>query len=126
MPYKIGTPHNSLKASMVPAMAFCISLCLFFYPSQGLSQSRPTPPNNQKKSPSIEAGAIQLEQLRAKRKTIESSEDLGDLVKKNVLSFLDQAIRFRESAAQFEREAEDTEKKTKSVSKRIREIEAMP
>ncbi|MFC1580184.1 mechanosensitive ion channel domain-containing protein [Thermodesulfobacteriota bacterium] len=122
MPYKIGTPHNVLKASMVLAMALVIFLC----PYQVLGQPQKPSPKNQEKSKTLPAGEIGLEELRANRKAIESSEELGDSVKKSVLSLLDQAIRFRESAAQFERDAEDTEKKGKSASKRIREIEATP
>jgi potassium efflux system protein len=65
-----------------------------------------------------------LEKLKAKRAEVEASTTLSDTVKKSLLSFLDQAIRFREELDQIKKDAEDFAQKIKGAPDRIKEIEA--
>jgi potassium efflux system protein len=65
-----------------------------------------------------------LEKLKGKRAEAESSTTLSDAVKKSLLSFLDQAIRFREELDQIRKDAEDFAQKIKGAPDRIKEIEA--
>jgi potassium efflux system protein len=65
-----------------------------------------------------------LEKLKAKRAEVETSTTLSDPVKKSTLTYLDQAIRFREELDQIKRDAEDFAQKIKGAPDRIKEIEA--
>jgi potassium efflux system protein len=82
----------------------------------------------QERSPSAavettSAGEISLELLKAKRTEIERSTALTDSIKKNTLTYLDQAISFREQADQIKKDAESFAKTLQSAPKRTREIE---
>ena len=66
---------------------------------------------------------ISLDQIKTKRASVEGSHDLGESIKKSVLSLLDQAIRFRETADQINRENEENAKKIKLAPERLKAIE---
>ena len=91
MPCKIGTPHNVIKASMVLAMV----LFFFFCPFQVLGQPQKPSPKNQEKSKILSAGEMGIEQLQAERKAIESSQELGDSLQKNVWPSFKKKLRRR-------------------------------
>ena len=55
------------------------------------------------------AEELSIEKLKAKRAEVEGSTALSDTVKKSTLTYLDQAIRFREQLKQINKEAEDFE-----------------
>ena len=51
-------------------------------------------------------GELSLDELKARRASVEGSGDLAEPVKKNVLRFLDKSIRFREKEQQLARSLE--------------------
>ncbi|UCE64061.1 MAG: hypothetical protein JSU59_02645, partial [Nitrospirota bacterium] len=66
---------------------------------------------------------ISLKKLKAKRAETEGSTALPDSVKKNTLTFLDQAILFQEQTDQIKRNSESFAQTIQSAPKRIKEIE---
>ena len=72
----------------------------------------------------LAAEELSLEKLKAKRAEVEASTTLSDPVKKSTLTYLDQAIRFREELDQIKKDAEDFAQKIKGAPDRIKEIEA--
>jgi potassium efflux system protein len=73
----------------------------------------------------LQAGEENLRQLKAKRATVEASEELGVSVKKGVLGFLDQAIRYLELTKQFREQTEEMGRKINQAPARIKEIHAL-
>ncbi|UCG11709.1 MAG: mechanosensitive ion channel [Deltaproteobacteria bacterium] len=69
------------------------------------------------------AGEMNLKILKAKRTEIEASTALPDPVKKSTLTYLDQAITFREQVDQINKDAESFAQTIQSAPKRTKEIE---
>jgi potassium efflux system protein len=67
---------------------------------------------------------LNLEKLRDKRASVENITDLEASVKKNILTHLDQAIRFQELADKFDREAEELSKIIVEAPNRLKQIES--
>jgi potassium efflux system protein len=67
--------------------------------------------------------AVSLDQIKAKRAAVEGSQELGESIKKSVLSLLDQAIRFREMVDQLNRETEENAQKINLAPERLKAIE---
>ena len=70
------------------------------------------------------AEELSIEKLKAKRAEVEGSTALSDTVKKSTLTFLDQAIRFREHLNQINKDAEDFAQRIKGAPDRIKKLEA--
>lgn len=66
---------------------------------------------------------MSLEKLKAKKAEVEGSTALTDPVKKSILTYLQQAIRFGEQTDQIIKDSEDFAQTIKRASKRIKEIE---
>ncbi len=90
------------------------------------AQDKAKPPSASKapEAKALVAEEWSLERLKAKRAEVEASTTLSDTVKKSLLSFLDQAIRFREDLDQIKKDAQDFAQKIKGAPDRIKEIEA--
>ena len=71
----------------------------------------------------LSAGEKSLEQLKATRDEAEASTGLPDPFKKSTLTYLDQAIRFREQANRVKKDAESYAQTIQRAPKRIKEIE---
>ncbi len=69
------------------------------------------------------AGELSLEEIKARRAAAETSKALGDSVKKSVLGYLDQAIRFRELADQFNARVETVARQVKEAPDRRQKIQ---
>jgi len=69
-------------------------------------------------------GDISLDNLKKIRGAIENAGDLTEDIKKNILSYLDRAIIFRETEAQLRKQAEDIKQRVKAAPERIKAIEA--
>ena len=69
------------------------------------------------------ADGLSLEGLKARRTAAEASEALGDSVKKSVLGYLDQAIRFRELTDQFNLHAETIARQVREAPDRRKKIQ---
>ena len=80
-------------------------------------------PDSKEVEDTKEVGEIGLDELKARRTSVESSGDLGESVKKNVLRYLDMAIRFREREAQLNKSNEEIIHRLKTAPERIKEIE---
>jgi len=71
-----------------------------------------------------DVGLPTLDEIKERRAFVESSEDILEKDKKNVLRFLDQAIRFREESVQLKKSAEEITRMVTTAPARITEIEA--
>jgi potassium efflux system protein len=70
------------------------------------------------------AEELSLEKLKAKRAEVEGSKALSDTVKKSTLTYIDQAIRFRDQLNQINKDAENFAQKIKGAPNRIKELKA--
>ena len=80
-------------------------------------------PDNTAEKVKAPTGETVLHQLKAKRSAVKTSQDLGDSLKKTVLGFLDQAIRFRELVNQFNQGVSENAKKIKLAPDRLKEVQ---
>ncbi len=80
-------------------------------------------PDNTAEKVKAPTGETVLHQLKAKRSAVKTSQDLGDSLKKTVLGFLDQAIRFRELVDQFNQGVSENAKKIKLAPDRLKEVQ---
>ena len=80
------------------AAASLLFLFALTFPKLSISQESNQPAANQSgfKEEATDGDKLSLDELKARRASLESSGDLGESVKKNVLRYLDTAIRFRE------------------------------
>ncbi len=103
------------------AMLLCmISTCLA---STGHSaQVSPSTPGGAK-SKAAPTDVLKLDQLKAKRASIETTEALDAAAKKAALAFLDQAIQAREATDQIEQEIKDLLDRAKSAPNRIKRLQ---
>jgi potassium efflux system protein len=69
-------------------------------------------------------GGLSLDELKKWRSAAENAGDLADDVKREVLSYLDRAILYREREAQLRKEAEDIRQRVAAAPERIKTIEA--
>jgi archaellum component FlaC len=67
---------------------------------------------------------ITLDQLKAKRTSVEGTGDLDDINKKNVLNLLDKAIQFREFADKISRQKDEISQTIKSAPDRLKKIQS--
>ena len=95
-------------------------------PGLALSQEpdKPAADQSEKIVQTTDVGELSLDDLKDKRSRVESSGDLGETVKKNVLHNLDKAIRFREQETQLAGAATEISQMVKAAPQRIKEIEA--
>ena len=69
------------------------------------------------------SGLPGLEELKARRAAVESAGDLEESIKKRILGFWDQAIRFTEAIEQTRKDVEETDARIKSAPDRIKDIQ---
>jgi potassium efflux system protein len=67
---------------------------------------------------------ITLDQLKAKRTSVEGTGDLDDINKKTVLNLLDKAIQFREFADKISRQKDEISQTIKSAPDRLKKIQS--
>ncbi|MGD8212073.1 MAG: hypothetical protein PVH85_10685 [Desulfobacterales bacterium] len=67
---------------------------------------------------------ITLDQLKAKRTSVEGTGDLDDINKKTVLNLLDKAIQFREFADKISRQKDEISQTIKSAPDRLEKIQS--
>ena len=105
--------------------ALTFFLVLLMFPTTSLSQAQQ--PTADTKPEAIEnaqdLGEVSLDDLKARRASVESSGDLAEPVKKNVLRLLDKSIRFREKEQQLMKSNEEIARMVATAPDRIREIE---
>jgi potassium efflux system protein len=106
-------------------VAALLILIVLVFPMSSFSQVQNQTAANQPDSgaDARDVGELSLDELKAKRASVESSGDLAELVKKNVLRFLDKTIRFREKEAQLNKSNEEIARMVKTAPERIKEIE---
>jgi hypothetical protein len=93
---KIRNLLISLKGLVLCPLVIAAILALGLWsPAWAEDSSQSGPAAGSVEKPTLEAGEMNIDQLKAKRAAFEGSQDLGESVKKSVLSLLDQAIRFR-------------------------------
>jgi potassium efflux system protein len=92
--------------------------------AQAQDKAKPPSASQAPEAKALGAEEWTLEKLKAKRAELEASTTLSDTLKKSLLSFLDQAIRFREDLDKIKKDAEDFAQKIKGAPDRIKEIEA--
>ena len=80
--------------------------------------------NPDSKIGSADIGGLSLDELKAQRATVESADNVGDSIKKTVLSLLDQAIGSLERQAQLSKKTEEIAQTAQNAPQRIKEIEA--
>ena len=102
------------------------SLFMLVFPMVSLAQVQNQTAANQTapKEDTKDVGELSLDELKARRASVESSGDLGEIVQKNVLLFLDRSIRFREKEAQLTKSNEEIARMVKTAPERIKEIES--
>jgi potassium efflux system protein len=113
------SPQNFIAGLLI----FIITMA---FPAIVMSQENNQSTSNQldDKAQTGEVGAWSLDELKAKRASVEAAGDLDESVKKTALSLLDNAIRLRERGAQLSKQAEEIAQKAKTAPQRIKEIEA--
>ena len=107
-------------------VAFLVVSYAALSPSPSISQEEKTTPaeaDASKGEPQNLSG-LSLDSLKAKRAEAETSEDLGEAVKKNVLSLLDKAILFVEEKTALEKSTDEIVQRVRAAPERIKEIEA--
>ncbi len=115
--------HKRSRRWSAAALLFLTGL-MFPMSSFGQVQNQTAANQPDTRADAGDVGELSLDELKARRASIESSGDLGELVKKNVLGFLDKTIRFREKEAQLNRTSEEIAHMLKTAPERIREIES--
>jgi len=108
------------------SLGLLILIPMMVFPGRSMAEAQPAAADKMPKT-RIEKkalGEMSLEDLKAKRAAVEGSQDLQEAVRKNVLSFLDRAIRYREEVLQISKRMEEIIERVKSVPQRTKKIEA--
>jgi potassium efflux system protein len=107
------------------AIRVLILIIFIVYPAISISQEQEStsPQTHDSKIGSAEIADLNIDELKAKRAAVADTVDLGDSIKKTVLSLLDQAIGSRERQAQLIKKADQIAQKARKAPQRIQEIE---
>jgi potassium efflux system protein len=108
----------------VPCISFLLALFFLFPlpPAHAAPKSSSSPsPSKSKATPSY---VLDLDQLKAKRASIEAMEGLEEPVKKNSLGFLDRAIQSKTTADQIEQDTKALLDKIRSAPDHIKKLQA--
>ncbi len=121
-------PAETPRFSRLRVRVTCIIilLTLFFLFPLPLTHAAPTSSSapaaaKAKKTP---ADVLNLEQLKAKRSSIEALEGLDDPVKKAALGYLDRAIQSKTATEVIEQDTKDLLDKVKNAPDRIKKLQA--
>jgi potassium efflux system protein len=113
--------HRNDVLTLATALMFAV---VTWSAAQAQDKIKPPSASQAPEARALVAEAWSLEKLKAKRAEVEGSKDLSDAVKKSTLTYLDQAIRFREDLDKIKKDAQDFAQKIKGAPDRIKEIEA--
>ncbi len=102
-----------------------ILLLLMVNPALSLSQDQEStsPRAHDPKIGNADKADLSLDELKAKRVAVEGAGDLGESVKKTVLTLLNQAIGSRERQTQINQKVDEIAQKARNAPQRIKEIE---
>ena len=108
----------------IRCIAFILALFFLFplSPAHAAPKSSPAPAVAKPKT--APADALNLDQLKAKRSSVEAMQGLDASVKKDTLEFLDRAIQSKTSADQIEQDTKDLLEKVRTAPDRIKKLQS--
>ncbi len=123
--FAYSRPLRNERVRMIPrswlrVRIFSIAFILAFFFSFPLS---PAHSETAAKAKKAATDSLDLDQLKAKRASVEAMEGLEDSVKKTSLGFLDRAIQSRTAADALDQETQNFLDKVKSAPDRIKKIQ---
>ncbi len=107
----------------VICVAFLVSLISASLPTTGHGAQSASSTPGAAKAKATPTDVLNLDQLKAKRASIETMEALGESVKKAALGFLTQAIQSKTTADQLDQETKGLLDKVKSAPNRIKKLQ---
>jgi potassium efflux system protein len=104
-------------------VAFLVSLISVSLPATGHGAQSSSSTPGAAKAKATPTDVLNLDQLKAKRASIETMDALDESVKKAALGFLDQAIQSKTTADQLDQETKDLLDRVKSAPVRIKKLQ---
>jgi hypothetical protein len=122
--------HKRARITLLSGLPLCaigaaFFLTLFFtcLPSTGRAAQVSSPASSSAKAQKTPRDVLNLDQLKAKRASIETMEGLEEPVKKAALGFLNQAVQSKTKADQLDQETKALLDKVKSAPNRIKRLQ---
>ena len=107
----------------VPCIALIVALVFCGAPTHGHAAQKSSAAGTPSKSKATSAEVLNLDQLKAKRASVDAMQGLEDSVKKSTLGYLDRAIQSKTATDQIEQENKDLLDKVKKAPERIKKIQ---
>jgi potassium-dependent mechanosensitive channel len=120
----VGTPLLSWLRVRVTCIAFLLTLFSLFPPLPAHAAATSSSAAAAAKAKKTPTDVLNLDQLKAKRSSVEATEGLDESVKKAALGFLDRAIQSQTTADQIEQDTKALLDKIRSAPDRIKKLQA--